>query len=65
MLEFVLERSRRSGLESVSLEVRTSNTAAITLYEKFGFVVAGRRAAYYPNGEDALLMIYNLNAAAD
>jgi len=65
MLGFVLERSRRSDLESASLEVRASNKAAIALYEKFGFVAAGRRAAYYPDGEDALLMTYNLNAAAE
>ena len=64
MLDFVFERSRRSGLESASLEVRISNSAAIALYEKFGFVAAGRRPAYYPDGEDALLMTYNLNAAA-
>ena len=64
LLGFVFERSRGSGLESASLEVRISNSAAIALYEKFGFVAAGRRPAYYPDGEDALLMTYNLNAAA-
>ena len=65
LLEYVFERSRRFGLDSASLEVRASNTAAIALYEKFGFVAAGRRSAYYADGEDALLMTYNLNAAAE
>jgi len=41
----------------VTLEVRPSNTAAIGLYERFGFLVAGRRRCYYPDtGEDALIM---------
>jgi ribosomal-protein-alanine N-acetyltransferase len=40
-----------------TLEVRTSNEAAILLYERFGFRAAGRRRAYYhDNREDALIM---------
>lgn len=65
LLEHALQRSRRAGLESVSLEVRTGNAPAIALYQKFGFVVAGRRPAYYPDGEDALLMIYDAEAVAE
>ena len=37
------------------LEVRDSNEAAVALYREVGFVVAGRRARYYRDGEDALL----------
>jgi ribosomal-protein-alanine N-acetyltransferase len=40
-----------------TLEVRTSNHAAIRLYERFGFRVAGRRRGYYhDNREDAVIM---------
>ncbi|MEA2250012.1 MAG: [ribosomal protein S18]-alanine N-acetyltransferase [Solirubrobacteraceae bacterium] len=40
-----------------TLEVRTSNAAAIALYEGFGFRTAGTRRRYYQdNGEDALIM---------
>jgi len=40
-----------------TLEVRRSNDAAIRLYERFGFRVAGMRRRYYQdNGEDALIM---------
>ena len=40
-----------------TLEVRTSNTGAIRLYERFGFRAAGMRRRYYQdNGEDALIM---------
>jgi ribosomal-protein-alanine N-acetyltransferase len=40
-----------------TLEVRTSNDAAIELYEGFGFRAAGLRRRYYQdNGEDAVIM---------
>jgi ribosomal-protein-alanine N-acetyltransferase len=42
----------------VFLEVRSSNQAAIRLYRSLSFVEIGRRAAYYGDGEDALLMRY-------
>ena len=41
----------------ITLEVRVSNSAAIEMYERFGFKHAGRRRHYYhDNGEDALIM---------
>ena len=40
-----------------TLEVRTSNSVAISMYERFGFRAAGHRRRYYhDNGEDALIM---------
>jgi ribosomal-protein-alanine N-acetyltransferase len=43
--------------EQYTLEVRTSNEAAIRLYERFGFRAAGHRRGYYhDNREDALIM---------
>jgi len=56
LLDHVIARSRLSGLTSVCLEVRTSNVPAISLYERFGFSACGKRSAYYPDGEDALIM---------
>ena len=44
------------GAEHLTLEVRPSNTAAIDLYRRFGFVAAGTRLRYYPDGEDATVM---------
>jgi ribosomal-protein-alanine N-acetyltransferase len=45
------------GRAQFTLEVRRSNTAAIGLYERDGFRVAGLRRRYYQdNGEDALIM---------
>ena len=45
------------GSARMTLEVRVSNEPAQRLYRSFGFVVAGRRVAYYSDdGEDALVM---------
>jgi ribosomal-protein-alanine N-acetyltransferase len=47
-----------------TLEVRTSNDEAITMYRRFGFRPAGRRRRYYhDNGEDALIMWLDAPAA--
>jgi ribosomal-protein-alanine N-acetyltransferase len=49
----------RAGDESAqfTLEVRRSNQAAIELYQRDGFRIAGLRRRYYQdNGEDALIM---------
>ena len=44
-------------LAFLTLEVRPSNTAAVSLYEKHGFREAGRRKNYYDAPkEDALLL---------
>jgi [ribosomal protein S18]-alanine N-acetyltransferase len=48
---------RDGEIASVHLEVRQSNHDAINLYEKFGFMLKGRRRGYYEEtGEDALLL---------
>jgi [ribosomal protein S18]-alanine N-acetyltransferase len=58
----LLQRSKQKGMTCSTLEVRAGNTAAITLYEKLGYVVAARRKSYYPdNKEDAIVMwLYEL-----
>jgi ribosomal-protein-alanine N-acetyltransferase len=52
------EMIRRAGPEQqFTLEVRTSNTPAIALYERLHFRSAGKRPRYYrDNGEDAVIM---------
>lgn len=59
LLEHVIERGRRQGLDSAWLEVRQDNQAAITLYLACGFELQGRRKKYYQDGEDALLLSRN------
>jgi ribosomal-protein-alanine N-acetyltransferase len=56
LLERLFDMADRPN-EQYTLEVRTSNDAAIRLYERFDFRAAGRRRAYYhDNREDALIM---------
>ncbi len=53
--------ARVRALKSLSLEVRRSNLAAICLYQRLGFFVAGERRNFYNDPrEDALIMICNL-----
>jgi len=55
LLEQMIERAGND--REYTLEVRTSNTPAIALYERFGFRSAGTRPRYYrDNGEDAVIM---------
>jgi len=46
------------GCERAFLEVRAGDAAANGLYAAFGFVEAGRRAGYYADGEDAVVMAW-------
>ena len=55
-----------ANLAFLTLEVRVSNTAAIGLYEKYGFHQAGLRPGYYQNPrEDALIMTREFEHEAD
>jgi ribosomal-protein-alanine N-acetyltransferase len=59
LLNHMMQTGQDKGGLNMFLEVRTSNTSAITLYESIGFNEMGLRPGYYPahNGrEDALLM---------
>ena len=57
LINKVFDFAKEKGLSFVSLEVRASNTAAVSLYEKTGFKEEGRRKDFYrlPR-EDALIM---------
>ena len=53
--------ARQNVLDSMSLEVRVTNTVAQNLYRKLDFQDGGIRKGYYTdNGEDALVMWVNL-----
>lgn len=55
-------RFGRVNLSFLTLEVRVSNEAAVALYRKYGFQVAGRRKQYYDAPrEDALIMTLEFN----
>jgi ribosomal-protein-alanine N-acetyltransferase len=53
----VLKKGVELGATRATLEVRRSNEPARLLYERYGFAVAGVRAAYYSKPvEDALVL---------
>lgn len=57
LLAELIRASEARGINKHTLEVRASNEAAIELYKKFGFKIAGIRKGYYPdNFEDALIL---------
>ncbi|MHB8418044.1 MAG: ribosomal protein S18-alanine N-acetyltransferase [Myxococcales bacterium] len=61
LMEEAIERGRRTGATLVTLEVRRSNGAAMTLYRELGFRPIGIRPNYYVDeGEDAVVMILDL-----
>jgi ribosomal-protein-alanine N-acetyltransferase len=45
------------------LEVSTQNPAARGLYQRLGFTQVGRRASYYADGSDALVLAKKLTGA--
>ena len=57
LLYALLRDAIQLKLEWATLEVKPSNQAARSLYQKFGFTEAGRRRRYYKDtGEDALIL---------
>jgi len=63
LIEHMLDLAKSHDAGVCLLEVRPSNTAAVTLYEKMNFVEVGVRPAYYPakkGREDALILALEL-----
>ena len=64
LLDKAAARARGLGMASILLEVRPSNTRALDVYRRYGYVEIGRRRAYYPahegQREDAIVMRYTL-----
>jgi [ribosomal protein S18]-alanine N-acetyltransferase len=53
-----LDLARAQGAEAVFLEVRESNQAARSLYEKWGFLEGGRRPRYYRDPEEDAIVYH-------
>ena len=56
LMDAMLLCAKSLGATHCFLEVRVSNTVAISLYEKYGYEKFGIRAKYYADGEDAFVM---------
>ena len=62
MLRQVIEEVRFRGARLITLEVRPSNAAAMSLYRKLGFRMMGIRKGYYTMPpEDAVVLGLHLN----
>lgn len=63
LLEYVIQTAAEKGIAIAYLEVRRSNSKAISLYEKMDFYLVGERKDYYPahsGKEDALIFVKDL-----
>ncbi len=56
LLDKLIEISKTTKKETISLEVNEKNTIAIKLYEKFGFEKVGLRKKYYNGKDNAIIM---------
>lgn len=56
LLDGALRLLGSHGANSVRLEVRPSNSRALSLYQTAGFEIVARQDHYYPDGEDALIL---------
>ena len=54
LLKFLI--SQKKSNQTFSLEVKSKNIPAITLYQSFGFKTLHVRKKYYKDGDDALCM---------
>ena len=60
-----LDSCLRSGVRTVTLEVRLSNIAAQKLYEKYGFQHQGVRKNYYSDDGESALILWTENIQED
>ncbi|MBN1678024.1 MAG: GNAT family N-acetyltransferase [Candidatus Thermoplasmatota archaeon] len=57
LMRTLYEKCTLSGVDTVVLEVRKSNTEAMTFYKREGFETFGEVKNFYSNGEDAWKMM--------
>ena len=66
LLSKMIEEGIAKGMQTIWLEVRESNRAAKSLYEKLGFKAINHRRKYYRDtDEDALIMALRLSTRED
>jgi len=64
MVEHLIGQARIGNRELITLEVRAGNEAARRLYTSLGFLEVALRRGYYESGEDAVVMVLDLNPPA-
>lgn len=55
---FLIEalRAEAAGCDTITLEVSSNNSGGVAFYEAMGFRTVGKRARFYADGSDAVLM---------
>ena len=56
LLRWAIERIWKKGVATITLEVNEKNNAARNLYDKMGFKIVGKKAKYYENNDNALML---------
>lgn len=59
LMSELTSRVKALGVDSMTLEVRPSNTVAINLYTSLGFRSVGQRPKYYTNPVEAAEIMWN------
>lgn len=59
LMNELTSRLKALGVDSMTLEVRPSNTVAINLYTSLGFRSVGQRPKYYTNPVEAAEIMWN------
>jgi len=60
LMDGIIENFRNKEISCVRLEVRESNTRAITFYKRLGFTEKELIPSYYEDGEGAYILVKNL-----
>lgn len=60
ILKRLCDEARARGAKKIFLEVRVSNSTAMSMYLKNGFKGVYARTRYYSDGEDCLVMVKEL-----
>ncbi|KAI6189942.1 Acetyltransferase, GNAT family [Aphelenchoides bicaudatus] len=58
LVELVVERMHRQGCDEVILETEVTNTKALNLYSRLGFIREKRLYNYYLNASDAFRLVH-------
>lgn len=61
LMDFIIRVLREEMVNTITLEVRQSNETAKTMYRQYGFKEVAIRKNYYSNGENADLMLKNID----
>ncbi len=56
LFENLIQKLQILSIDTVFIEVRSSNNSALSFYQKLGFKVIDKRKKYYSNGEDAKIL---------